>query len=505
MSDPADIKTTVNRGLAWIGAASSMVWLLDIVGIVIILALWISPEEFGVAALAITLFPVLDLATDMGLSAAVIQRDDHTEEKISTVFWINVLVSGLMFAGLALIIGPLLGAFHGEPVVGLMLTAYGAKLLWQNVFLIPAALMRRELRFKELSAIRTVANVAEFAGKVGFAAAGFGVWCFVLGPFCRFFVTGIGVQLRNPWRPRFVLRLREAFDWMRYGLKTSASQMLFHLYTNVDYQVVGYVFGAEANGFYRLGYEIVLEPCRMISQTLLAIAFPAYAKLKAYRDKLVEQFIVFTRMSLVVMLGFLSVVFVTADDMVVVFWGAEWTPAAAVARILCAVGVLRALSFVVPPLLDGVGRPGLTLTYTIVASILLPGLFVASAYALGDRYDYLSVAIAWVVGYPIAFLVLFALALRVLKLNALQYIRRVAGIPACAALAMGAGWLAGRLGESWAANVRFAGSAACVVAVFGLSLAYLQGISPRSIARAVRGESTAADSGDLAAVADELQ
>ena len=28
-------------------------------------------------------------------------------------------------------------------------------------------------------------------------------------------------------------------DWMIYGFKTSFSQILFHLYSNVDYQVVG--------------------------------------------------------------------------------------------------------------------------------------------------------------------------------------------------------------------------------------------------------------------------
>ncbi len=81
MTSQQDIRTTINRGLAWVGIASAMVWFLDIVGMFIILALWISPEEMGTAAVAITLFPVLDLIGNMGLSAAVIQRDDHSEEK----------------------------------------------------------------------------------------------------------------------------------------------------------------------------------------------------------------------------------------------------------------------------------------------------------------------------------------------------------------------------------------------------------------------------------------
>ena len=46
---------------------------------------------------------------------------------------------------------------------------HSTKLLWQNVYFIPSALMRRQLRFKELSIIRILANTAEFVGKVGSA------------------------------------------------------------------------------------------------------------------------------------------------------------------------------------------------------------------------------------------------------------------------------------------------------------------------------------------------
>src|SRR5829696_8208912 len=91
------MQTHVNRGLAWIGIASTLVGVLDVVAIIVILNLWISPDEYGIATNAVWLFPLLDQATDLGLSGAVIQKDDHSESTISTVFWINVAVGGLLF------------------------------------------------------------------------------------------------------------------------------------------------------------------------------------------------------------------------------------------------------------------------------------------------------------------------------------------------------------------------------------------------------------------------
>ncbi len=487
MKDSSDIKRDVNRGLAWIGLASSLVWTLDILSNVLILAFWVSPSEYGVAALALTLFPILDTATEMGLSAAIIQRDDHTDERICTVFWINLGMSLFLWAILAVGIGPLLSWIHDQPMVGLMLTAYGGKLVWNNVYLIPIAFMRRELRFKEISGVRTIANIMEFTGKVGSAAAGLGIWCFVIGPALRAIGYGLGAQYCHPWRPRLVFRFRDTLGWVTYGLKTSLSQILFHVQTNVDYQIVGYYFGATATGFYRLAYDIVLEPVRMISFVILQIAFPAYARLKNDRAQLIEQFVSFSRLNLVIMLLPIGLILVAAEDLLVSFWGARWEPAADAARVLCVVGAFRALAFVVPPLLDGMGRPGLNLAYMIATSIFMPVLFVLSAVFLGDRLDYLSVAWAWAIGFPICFAVLAYLALRLLDLSALAYLRRVMGVPlsaaAAAGLSAGATWLARSLPHSG----RLAVAATTLLVAFGLLLAYTQGISPRSIRRALAG------------------
>ena len=438
-TDSKTIKSDVSRGIAWIGLAASFVSVLDIVATVIILAVWISPSEYGVAALAITLFPVLDLASDMGLASAVIQRDDHTEAKISTVFWLSTLMSVGLLGLLAGVAGPLLASFHDQPIVGLMLTAYGGKLIWQNVYQVPKALMRRELRFKEIAGVRSAANVLEFIAKVGSAAAGAGIWCFVLGPLAREIGWAIGIQFCNPWRPKLILKFRETADWLWFGLRTSASQMLYHLYSNVDYQIVGHYFGPAATGYYRLAYEIVLQPCRILATVVNQVAFPAYARLKDRRAELIEQFVSLTRLNLVVVLGFIAVVGVVTPDLIETFWGREWLPATTAARVLCEVGVLRALSYLIPPLLEGMGFPGRSLAYNAVAATILPTSFVLAAVFLGPKLGYLSVAIAWAAGYPIAFAVLVALALAVLELDTATYLRRIGGIPLCAAVAVGIG------------------------------------------------------------------
>ncbi|MBL9013572.1 MAG: oligosaccharide flippase family protein [Myxococcales bacterium] len=505
-SESKRMDTHVNRGLAWIGVASSLVGVLDLLAILIILNTWISAEEYGIATKCVWIFPILDQATDLGLSAAVIQRDDHSESKISTVFWINTGIALFLFAVIAVFAPILAVGFYGHAVIGSMLLVYGTKLIFQNFYFIPVAMMKRELRFKELSIIRIIANLAEFAGKIGFAWAGFGVWCFVLGPLARVLVTGIGAQIRHPWRPKLMFHFKEAKEYVTFGLKTSGSQILYYFYTNVDYPIVGFFFGDTALGLYRMAYDLVLDPVRIISNVIVDIAFPAFARLRHATDRLIAQFVSFTRLNLITVMSFSAIVVVAADDVINVLFpkfrthwehfafevggrtfevyeevtGAEWA-----VRILGIVAVLRAVGYVVPPLLDGVGKPERTFTYTLTAAIAMPLAYVSGAVLLGPTMNFESVAVSWVIGYPIAFAVLVWMATYTLGWSVAQYLRQIGGVASCMLGAAAVAALVHLVLGDFPAWLRLAITAGTVVLTSGLLLAYTQGISLRSAKRAL--------------------
>jgi O-antigen/teichoic acid export membrane protein len=479
------MQKSVNRGLAWIGVASSLVGVLDVVATLLILNFWIGTEDYGVVTKCIWIFPILDVATD--LTTAVIQHESYDQRTASAVFWFNMLIATVLFAVIVFGAPFLATEFYGHAVIGWMLIAYGTKLIWQNAYLMPMALMKRELRFKELSVIRVIANIAEFGVKVGFAAGGWGIWCFALGPLARGVVTAVGVQICHPWVPQMVLSFREAKAHVMFGMRTSGSQLLFHTYTNLDYPVVGYYFGDHYLGLYRLAYEVVLEPVRIISAVVVDIAFPAFARLRHKKDRLVQQLISFTRVNLITVMMYSAVVFVTADELLAVVFPA-YTEAADAVRILCIVAIVRSISYVLPPLLDGIGKPHHTFVYSLVATIMLPLMFLLGAVLLGDRFGMLSVAISWAVGYPLAFLVLLWLALQSIEWTLGKYLRSIGGVALC----MIAGGLVGE-GVHWAlggmtAVIRLGVSAGVIVVVIGLLLAYTQGISIRSIMKGVKSE-----------------
>ena len=121
------------------------------------------------------------------------------------------------------------------------------------------------------------------------------------------------------------------------------------------------------------------------------------------------------------------------------------------------------------------------------AALVLPAFFVISARALGPRYGFESVAIAWAVGYPIAFVVLLLLVTYTIDLKVMEFVRQVVGVPLCilAAAAVGQGVKWAMMGTPLA--VRLPAITVAIVGVAGVLLAYTQGLSPARARAALRG------------------
>jgi hypothetical protein len=235
----------------------------------------------------------------------------------------------------------------------------------------------------------------------------------------------------------------------------------------------------------------------MISNVVVDIAFPAFAKIQHARDRLIAQLVSFTRLNLITVMTYSAVVFVAAEDVVAALFpayavsppGEPWiAPATDAVRLMAAVTILRSIALMIPPLLDGMGYPNRTFVYTLTASITLPLSFIAGAHLFGDSMGYLSVAVAWAIGYPIAFLVLIWLAAYTLSWSVWAYLRAIGGVALCMIAAALVGLGPHHLITGIPAGVRLLITSGVVVLVTGALLAYTQGLSLRTAVRALKGD-----------------
>jgi O-antigen/teichoic acid export membrane protein len=480
----------LRRGTAWVGIASGLSGTLDLITTATCLWLWLSPADLGTATLAGAMLPVLERFAGLGMSAAAVRRGDGDRRALSTMLWVAVASSCVVLAAL-FGLGPQIGAVFGKPILGGLLIGYGVKLVLQNVHLVPEALLRRELGFDALTRVRIAASLGDAIAKLVvayFGAHGYPdlkIWCFVIGPMVSGVITSIGLQLCRPWRPLLAFDRATAAGALRYGVQVAGGELLYFIYTNADYLVIGRVWGDAAVGAYRLAYELVLDVVRLISLVTAEVAFPAFARLAGEPRRAGELLVRFTRQNAIALVPVVVFLAVEAGDLLAVLYPPLGPEATTAARILCLVGGLRVLSFVLPVMLAGLGHATDAFAYHAAAALLLPAGFAVAAQVAPDA-GYVAVAWAWAAGYPIVFALLLSRALARCRIGLAAYLRSLAGVVAC-----GAGAAAGAIAAAQLpgpAPLRLVAVAGVTVAIYAAMLARIERITPRSILRVIRGQ-----------------
>ena len=478
----------IGRATAWVGAASFVLGILDLITTLACLRWWVSTTDFGLATLATALMPVVDRLAGAGLGASIV-RDQLDDHDASSVFWLAVASSLLVLAILVVARGTI-GAWFPQPVVATLLVAFAARVVAGSCGMVSGAMMTRALRFRELSLIRIAAGLADTAAKLGVAAlAGnghpeLGPWCFAVGPLANTAVTTIALQLRRPWRPRFAFRPAIARRAVRFTFAVSGGELLYYAYSNADYLVVGAWFGDAAVGVYRIAYELVLDVVRLLSMITAEIAFPIFVRVASDARAAGAYLVRFTRQNLIVLAPFLVFVAIEADDLLVLLYPPMPPEAATASRVLCFVGAVRTLGFIVPPLLAALRAERLVFAYNLFAAVIMPIAFVIGA-ACASGEGFVGVAWAWTAAYPIAFGVLLAMALPLARTSLAAYARALAKIAACAVACALAGLAARWLAPS-TPLLRVLAVAAVVATSFVALLARLERITPASLVRGFR-------------------
>jgi O-antigen/teichoic acid export membrane protein len=112
----------------------------------VVLARLLSPTDYGLQAMVITLTGFFSLFKDAGLSVASVQRETLTHEQISTLFWINTVVGALLMTVVAAS-GPMLAAFYKEPRLVWITVASATVFLLNSLAVQHRALLDRSMQF----------------------------------------------------------------------------------------------------------------------------------------------------------------------------------------------------------------------------------------------------------------------------------------------------------------------------------------------------------------------
>ena len=386
-----DLKEKTIRGGVARMAAQAANFVLRI-GSLMVLARMLSPKDFGLVGMVTAFTGILNLFRDFGLSTATVQRSEVSEDQISTLFWINLLV-GAILAVLAVALAPAVAEFYHEPRLLWITAVLATSFLFNAAGVQHSAIVQRQMRFTALAVINTVSLIVSTVVAIAMAEWGYGYWALVAMTIAGPLVSTAGLWVAVKWMPGMPRRRAGLRSMIRFGGTITLNGAVMYVAYNLEKVLLGRFWGAEAIGVYGRAYQLVNIPTDNLNSAVGEVAFSALSRVQDDPPRLKSYFLKGYSLVLALTLPITIVCAIFAREAISVLLGPKWTEAVPIFRLLAPTILIFAMINPFSWLLFAIGKVGRSLKIALVIAPL-----VIAGYVIGLPYGPKGVAL----GYSVA-------------------------------------------------------------------------------------------------------
>ncbi|MFG2036670.1 oligosaccharide flippase family protein [Dactylosporangium sp. NPDC048998] len=405
------------RGLKW-SLVGTFVNKVGSFAMGLVLARLLTPEDYGVYAVALSAMFFVMHVNDVGLIAATTQWRGKIEEMAPTATSLALVFSIVTYIGFWFA-APALANLSHVPAATNVIRVLTIVILVDGVTAVRSGTLMREFRQDKLIQANMVGLVVNAAVAISMAALGGGPMSFAAGMVAGSIVTGFmvftgaGVPFQLGFERPIARRL------MAFGIPLAASLGIESILLNTDYVVVGHVVGAGPLGEYLLAFNISTWALSVVSSAIRYVSVAGFSRLSEVDAETLSAGV---RRSLPMLFTVLVPIVVLsaslAYPLIQVLYGENWTPAAVVLPYLMILTAVRVLTSFAMDILMGAGATKWTLWFNLAWAVALVPALIYGTNVGGTRGTAIAHAVVGlVVAVPVMAWALHSIGVRLAPLG----------------------------------------------------------------------------------------
>ena len=375
--------------------AVALQWSLRLVGLVsvFILARLLTPEDFGVAGLAMATVALVEIFSVIGLRQALLRIPAPDRSHLDTAWTIQLLLFGAL-AVLLVALAPLAAAFYGEPALAAVIAVLASRFLFLGIVNIGIVQFDRELDFGRDLRMRIGARLISFAATIAAALALRSYWALVIGLVLQSALFAAASYFAHPYRPRWSLARRAELLGVSGWMFLQFAAQIFHF--QVERLVIGRFGGMHLLGLYSVSKDLSSIFTQEIATALNRVTFVTTARsgrsLAEAPERVALMLGAYAMIAAPLGLGLAA----AADTIVAVLLGAQWLAAAPLLQWVAPASAFYAVYKLIASSLQAAGlerRAALmTLAGAVAAAAAVTGTALAGGGAVAIALTALAVA-----------------------------------------------------------------------------------------------------------------
>ena len=425
------IKEQMTKGVMWTALDKYSGFFSTLITSMV-LARLLSPYEFGIVATASVLLAFLTIFTNIGLAPAIIQRKDLDLDDYNKIFTFTILM-GFVMGGISFCSSWYIANFYNDKLLIPIVQVLSVGLFLSSINIVPAALMAKNFRFREM-ATRSIAFKVIF-GIIGVVSAFYGAGVYalifpqILASLCTFFYNNHFYKVRIA--KNFNLDpIKKIFS---YSVYVFLSQVTNYFSRNLDKIFIGKILSAGALGYYDKSYRLMQLPMGYITSVITPVIQPIMSNLQ---DNMRAMAMNYTKIiKLIASLSFpvAVILYFSADEVMTVLFGEQWLPAVPSFQILA---LSIPISLICSPngaMYQACNGTKPMFYFTLFGTLVIVLSFAIAAYCVGTIESF---AWAWTINELISAICSYYILFNVVMKQSLMPVFKSLFLPSISALLM---------------------------------------------------------------------
>lgn len=318
------------KGAGWLVFSRFVGRMIDFVTL-LIFARILSPADFGLAALAMSLVMVVDTVLEVPVTQALVRLERLDRSHLDTGFTLSVMRSGLIAVIVMIAVWPFSAVNH-EPLLVPLGTVLAIGPIAKGFYSPAMVHFTRELGFRQTFVMEFSGKLCAFVVAVATVLLGGSYWAIVAN-FVTASVTATAVSyLLAPYRPAF--SLARFHDFAGFIGWFSSAQLVSALNWQFDRVLVGIVAGKAALGRYAVASDISVVPTQSLIGPALQPVMAAFSLIASDPARMRLAFLKAARFAMAASIPASVGVSLTADLVTRLLLGEKWADAAPLLTLL---------------------------------------------------------------------------------------------------------------------------------------------------------------------------